>query len=119
MGARAEQKNNQTPSPSLGTDTMPKVLIADALSARAASIFAERGIEAQVMTGLSPDELKRRRQTEARETEKAVRHTAEERYRDMTKAELSDELAKRELPRTGTVDELRARLVGDDLHYTA
>src|SRR5689334_4867685 len=38
---------------------MPKVLIADALSARAAAIFAERGIEAQVMTGLSPDDLKK------------------------------------------------------------
>src|SRR6266403_2125082 len=38
---------------------MPKVLIADALSARAAAIFAERGIEAQVLTGLPPDELKR------------------------------------------------------------
>src|ERR1700737_4285598 len=38
---------------------MAKVLIADALSARAAAIFAERGIETQVMTGLSADELKR------------------------------------------------------------
>jgi D-3-phosphoglycerate dehydrogenase / 2-oxoglutarate reductase len=38
---------------------MPKVLIADALSARAAAIFAERGIEAQVKIGLAPDELKR------------------------------------------------------------
>src|ERR1700675_3944801 len=38
---------------------MAKVLIADALSARAAAIFAERRIEAQVMTGLSPDDLKR------------------------------------------------------------
>src|SRR6202022_1137113 len=38
---------------------MAKVLIADALSARAAAIFAERGIEAQGMTGLSADELKR------------------------------------------------------------
>jgi D-3-phosphoglycerate dehydrogenase / 2-oxoglutarate reductase len=38
---------------------MSKVLIADALSARAAAIFAERGIEAQVMTGLSPEDLKR------------------------------------------------------------
>src|SRR3984893_1549417 len=38
---------------------MPKVLIADALSTRAAAIFAERGIEAQVMTGLWPDGLKR------------------------------------------------------------
>jgi D-3-phosphoglycerate dehydrogenase / 2-oxoglutarate reductase len=38
---------------------MVKVLIADALSARAAAIFAERGIEAQVKIGLAPDELKR------------------------------------------------------------
>jgi D-3-phosphoglycerate dehydrogenase / 2-oxoglutarate reductase len=38
---------------------MPKVLIADALSARAAEILAERGIEVDVMTGLSPADLER------------------------------------------------------------
>src|SRR5579885_1214795 len=38
---------------------MPKVLIADALSPRAAAIFAERGVEADTLTGLSPEELKR------------------------------------------------------------
>jgi D-3-phosphoglycerate dehydrogenase len=38
---------------------MPKVLIADALSDRAAAIFAERGVEADVKVGLSPDELKK------------------------------------------------------------
>jgi D-3-phosphoglycerate dehydrogenase len=37
---------------------MPKVLIADALSDRAAAIFAERGIEVETMTGLSADALK-------------------------------------------------------------
>src|SRR5258707_2168325 len=37
---------------------MPKVLIADALSDRAAAIFAERGVEVEVMTGLAPDPLK-------------------------------------------------------------
>ncbi|MBV9521539.1 MAG: phosphoglycerate dehydrogenase, partial [Alphaproteobacteria bacterium] len=37
---------------------MPTVLIADALSPRAAAIFAERGVTAEVKTGLSPDELK-------------------------------------------------------------
>ncbi len=37
---------------------MPKVLIADALSERAAAIFAERGIEVDVKIGLTPDALK-------------------------------------------------------------
>jgi D-3-phosphoglycerate dehydrogenase len=37
---------------------MPKVLISDALSDRAAAIFAERGIEVEVNTGLTPDALK-------------------------------------------------------------
>src|SRR5580658_4804752 len=39
--------------------TMPRVLISDALSPRAVEIFAERGVETDVMTGLSPDELKK------------------------------------------------------------
>ena len=36
---------------------MPKVLIADDLSPRAAAIFAERGVEADVKIGLKIDEL--------------------------------------------------------------
>ena len=39
---------------------MPKVLIADALSPRAVEIFRARGIEADVATGLDPEELRRR-----------------------------------------------------------
>src|SRR5512144_2638371 len=39
---------------------MPKVLIADALSPRAVEIFRDRGIEADVATGLEPAELRRR-----------------------------------------------------------
>jgi D-3-phosphoglycerate dehydrogenase len=35
----------------------PKVLISDALSPRAVEIFKERGVEADVKTGLKPDEL--------------------------------------------------------------
>ena len=38
---------------------MPKVLISDKMSARAAELFRERGIEVDVKTGLSPDELKK------------------------------------------------------------
>jgi hypothetical protein len=37
---------------------MPKVLISDKLSPRAAAIFEEHGIDVDVKPGLSPDELK-------------------------------------------------------------
>jgi len=37
---------------------MPKVLVADKLSAAAVKVFADRGIEADVKTGLAPDALK-------------------------------------------------------------
>src|SRR5665213_341566 len=37
---------------------MPRVLIADALSAQAVAVFKNRGIETLVKTGLSPQELK-------------------------------------------------------------
>ena len=36
---------------------MPMVLIADAMSPRAAEIFADRGIEVDVIPGMSPDQL--------------------------------------------------------------
>ncbi|HKS87879.1 MAG TPA: phosphoglycerate dehydrogenase [Stellaceae bacterium] len=39
---------------------MPKVLIADELSPRAVEIFQQRGVAAEVATGLKPDELRRR-----------------------------------------------------------
>ena len=38
---------------------MPKVLIADALSPRAAEIFRQRGVETEAKVGLAPDELRR------------------------------------------------------------
>ena len=37
---------------------MPKVLISDKMSERAAEIFKARGIEVDVKPGMSPDELK-------------------------------------------------------------
>ena len=54
-----------------------------------------------------------REQAEA--ARRAERAQVEARYEDLTKVELQDELASRELPKTGNVDELRARLVADDL----
>jgi D-3-phosphoglycerate dehydrogenase len=37
---------------------MPKVLISDKMSPQAADIFKSRGVDVDVKTGLSPDELK-------------------------------------------------------------
>jgi len=45
----------------------------------------------------------------------AARVRAAKTYDDLTKAELQEELGARDLPKTGNVDELRERLVADDL----
>ena len=52
---------------------------------------------------------------QASATSAAFREQTLETYESHTKAELQDELAKRDLPKTGNVDELRERLVADDL----
>src|SRR5580704_1778772 len=49
-----------------------------------------------------------------REQARRAHRRARERYEGRTKAELSDQLAKRELPKTGNVDELIERLVEAD-----
>lgn len=53
------------------------------------------------------------RQAEREQTRRAHKR-ARERYEGRTKAELSDQLAKRELPKTGNVDALIERLVEAD-----
>lgn len=47
-------------------------------------------------------------------TKQAVREQADKKYDELTKVELQDLLASRDLPKTGNVDELRERLVEDD-----
>lgn len=47
-------------------------------------------------------------------TKEAVREQAAKKYDDMTKVELQEQLAARDLPKTGNVDELRDRLIEDD-----
>ncbi len=47
-------------------------------------------------------------------TKEAVHEQAAKAYDEMTKVELQDQLAARDLPKTGNVDELRERLVEDD-----
>jgi hypothetical protein len=49
-----------------------------------------------------------------RDQRRQARNAAREHYRSLTKNELSDEAGKRNLRKTGTVDELVERLVEDD-----
>ncbi len=53
-----------------------------------------------------------REQAEA--AEKAERDRAAQKYEPLTKEALQDELGRRNLPKTGNVDELRDRLIEDD-----
>jgi hypothetical protein len=59
-------------------------------------------------------ELARQARQAEHEQARRAHKRARERYEGLTKAELSDQLAKRELPKTGTVDELIERLVEAD-----
>ena len=61
------------------------------------------------------NEIQRAQRAEARRARKAARDAAAERYQEMTKVELCDQLAARDLPKTGNVDELRDRLIDADL----
>jgi hypothetical protein len=58
--------------------------------------------------------LARQARQAEREQVRRAHKRARERYEGLTKAELSDQLAKRELPKTGNVDALIGRLVEAD-----
>jgi hypothetical protein len=59
-------------------------------------------------------ELARQARQAEREHARQAHARARQRYEGLTKAELSDLLAKRDLPKTGTIDELIERLVEAD-----
>jgi hypothetical protein len=61
------------------------------------------------------DEIQRAERAAVRRAQKAARDAAANRYQEMTKVELSEELAARDLPKSGNVDELRQRLTEADL----
>ena len=59
-------------------------------------------------------ELAREARKAEREQARRAHDKARERYEGLTKAELSDQLGQRDLPKTGNVDELIERLVEAD-----
>ena len=64
--------------------------------------------------GQAQKDLAREARKVEREQVRRTHDKARERYEGLTKAELSDLLDKRDLPKTGTVDELVERLVEAD-----
>ena len=52
---------------------------------------------------------------EEESAKRAERDEVAARYQELNKGELQDELASRDLPKTGNVEELRERLIADDL----
>jgi hypothetical protein len=65
------------------------------------------------------EEIVRAERAEVRRQKRAARDAAAERYQEMTKVELSEELERRGMPKTGNVDELRDRLIQNDLQAAA
>ena len=66
------------------------------------------------LAGQAEKDLVREARKAEREQARHAHDTARERYEGLTKAELSDLLDKRDLPKTGNVDELIDRLVEAD-----
>ena len=64
--------------------------------------------------GQAEQELAREARKAEREQTRHAHDKARERYEGLTKAELTDQLGQRDLPKTGNVDELVERLVEAD-----
>jgi len=74
---------------------------------------AEQVEQAQREQAEKAEQEEREKRQQAQKVEREKRQQVREHYRDLTKNELSEEAAKRNLPKTGTVDELVDRLVQD------
>lgn len=83
---------------------------------RAQELRAAERKQAEEAEKAEQAEREQARQVRAAEREQArqARQTARERYEGLPKAELSEKLAERDLPKTGNVDELVERLVDAD-----
>lgn len=94
---------------------------ADAVVDSVADVATEQARKAQELADEQAEqaqEAAKEQEREAKRAERAAakqaREQAREPYEGLTKAELSDQLAERGLPKTGTVEELIERLVGAD-----
>jgi hypothetical protein len=81
-------------------------------TAKLANTQAEKAQDAAIDQA---EEIVRAERAEVRRQRTIARDAAAQRYQEMTKVELSEELEKRDMPKTGNVDELRDRLIENDL----
>ena len=83
--------------------------------AREQAVKAERAAREQAAKADQAEkELARQARQAEREHARRAHERARQRYEGLSKAELSDLLAKRDLPKTGNIDELIERLVEAD-----
>jgi hypothetical protein len=76
---------------------------------------AEQAVREQAAKAEQAEQERARQARKAeRQQARQAHDQARERYEGLTKAELSDQLAERNLPKTGTVDELTERLIEAD-----
>ena len=74
----------------------------------------EQAAQAEQAVREQAEKARQERAREARKAEREQARQARERYEGQTKADLSDQLGERDLPKTGNVDELIERLVEAD-----
>ena len=77
-------------------------------------VVHEQAAQAGQAIGEQAEKAERERAREARKAAREQARQARERYEGWTKAELSDQLAERDLPKTGNVGDLIERLIEDD-----
>ena len=75
---------------------------------------AEKAAETAREQAAKADQAEKELARQARQAEREHARAARQRYEGLPKAELSDLLAKRDLPKTGNIDELIERLVEAD-----
>ena len=80
----------------------------------AGELVREQAISAGELAREQTDSVQRAAQEQADSVQRAAQEQAAKKYEQLTKVELADELDRRDLPKTGNVDELRARLIEDD-----
>jgi hypothetical protein len=96
---------------------LASVLVDEAMTtAKLANEQAERVEDRAIQEA---EEIVRAERAEVRRAKRAAREAAEQKYSEMTKVELADELGRRDMPKTGTVEELRERLVEAELEATS
>ncbi len=96
---------------SLATDQAAKAeQVAREQAAKAEQVAREQAAQAEE----AEKEQARKAKQQERDEAKAAHDEAKARYEDLTKAELTDLLAERGLPKSGNVDELVERLVAAD-----